>query len=70
MKITKETTLAEILKIKGAEEVLAEFELPCLHCPFAKMEMEELEIGKVAENYGLDLEKILEGLNNLKGRNN
>lgn len=62
-KITKKTTLKKILEIKGSEKKLAKHRLPCLHCPMAKYEIEKLEIGKVAEMYNLDLEKILDDLN-------
>jgi len=61
--ITKETTLAEVLKKKGAEKILAEYGLPCLTCPFAKMEMEQLKLGYICEQYGIDLEKLLKDLN-------
>ena len=61
--VTKETTLAEILQRKGAEDILAKYELPCLSCPFAKMEMEQLKLGFLCQQYGIDLEKLLEDLN-------
>ncbi len=64
--ITKETKLEEIVKIKGANEVLARLGVPCVSCPMAKMEMDILEIGKIAEIYNLDLEKILAELNKLE----
>lgn len=61
--VTKETTLAEILQRKGAEDILAKYELPCLSCPFAKMEMEQLKLGFLCQQYGIDLEKLLADLN-------
>jgi len=61
-KITKDTTLAEILLIPGAEKILTKHNLPCLWCPFAKMEMENLKIGDVCKMYGIDLEKLLKEL--------
>lgn len=64
-KITKETKLSEILKNPKAEKVLGKHDFPCLTCPFAKFEMEELEIGKVCEMYGIDLDKILKDLNKI-----
>jgi len=54
-KITKETTLAEILKLPGAEKILAKYNLPCLSCPFAKMEMENLKIGEICKMYKINL---------------
>jgi len=62
-KITKETTLAEILKLPRAEKVLAKYNLPCLACPFAKMEMENLTIGQVCQMYDIDVKKLLKELN-------
>lgn len=62
-KITKETVLADILKISGAEKILAKYELPCLTCPFAKFEIEKLKIGNVCEMYQIDLENLLKDLN-------
>jgi len=59
MKIGKDTTLAEILKIPGAEKILAKYNLPCLSCPFAETETENLKIGEVCKMYGIDLGKLL-----------
>jgi hypothetical protein len=64
-KIKKETTLKDIVEIEGAKEVLVKHKVPCLSCPMANFEIEQLEIGKVAEIYGLDLKQILEDLNSL-----
>ena len=54
-KITKDTTLAEILKCAGAKKILMKHNLPCLTCPMAGMEMHLLKIGDVCEIYGIDL---------------
>lgn len=62
-KITKDTTLAEILEFPEAEKILAKHNLPCLSCPFAKLEMENLKMGEICKTYGINLEKILEELN-------
>lgn len=62
-KITKDTTLAEILKYPGAEEILQKYNLPCLSCPMAEFEIEILKIGQIATMYGIDLEKLLKELN-------
>ena len=62
-KITKKTTLKEIIEKTGAEEILRKNSVPCVSCPMAKYELGNLEIGKVAEMYGLDIEKILKELN-------
>jgi len=64
-KITKDTILSEIIKDKKSQDVLAKYNLPCLSCPFAKMEMEKLKLGDVCQMYGLDLEGLLKDLNEL-----
>ena len=65
MKVTKDTTLAKILEIKGAEKILSKFEMPCLGCPMAQMEMDTLKLGDICGMYGLNIEKLLKGLNKL-----
>lgn len=62
-KITKGSTLAEILKSKGAEKILSKYNLPCLTCPMAKFEIQNLKVGQVCKMYGINLEKLLEELN-------
>jgi hypothetical protein len=62
-KVTKNTTLENILKTKGADEILAKHRVPCLSCPMAATEISELKLGEVCEAYSLDLEKILKDLN-------
>ena len=65
-KITNKTTFKNILEKKGADEILAKHNVPCMSCPMASFELEKLEIGEVSKMYGLPLEKILKDLNNLK----
>lgn len=62
-KITKDTTLAEILKLPEVEKILAKYNLPCLWCPFAKIEMETLKIGEICQGYGIDVKELLKELN-------
>ncbi len=69
-KITKNTILADILKVPQAEEILQRYELPCLNCPFAQMEMEHLKIGDICKIYHLKLRPLLKDLNNLKKKDN
>lgn len=73
MQIKEKTKLIEILKNKEGKEILEKYNLPCLSCPFAKMEIEDLELGKVCEIYGIDAKKVIEELNkklkNEKGNN-
>ncbi|MBU3942207.1 MAG: DUF1858 domain-containing protein [Nanoarchaeota archaeon] len=63
MKITKDTTLAKVLEVKGAEKILSEFQMPCLGCAMAQMEMDTLKLGDICNMYGLDLDKLLKELN-------
>jgi hypothetical protein len=62
-KITAKSTLAKILKIKSGEDILHKFGVPCMSCPMAKFEIENLQIGQVCKMYGLNLKEILEELN-------
>lgn len=66
MAYSKDTVLSEILKNPKSEEILAKFNLPCLTCAFARMEMDKLKLGEVCEMYGLDTEGLLKELNKLK----
>ena len=61
--ITNKITLAEILEIKGAKEILAKHKVPCLTCPMAQYEMKELTAGTICQMYGLDENKLLADLN-------
>jgi len=62
-KITKNTSLAEVLEYSGAEKILAKHNVPCITCPFAKMEMDSLKIGQISKLYRIDLDKLLKELN-------
>ena len=65
-KITKNTSLAEILKKPENKKILAKYNLPCLTCPFASMEIEDLKIGKICEMYKIDINSLLKDLNKKK----
>lgn len=62
-KITKDTTLAEVLKFKEAQEILAEYQLPCLYCPMARFEMENLTLKEVCQRYNIKINNLLKDLN-------
>ncbi len=62
-KINSKSTLAEVLNHKNGKKVLGKYEVPCLFCPMAAMEMNELQIGQICEMYGIDLEGLLGELN-------
>lgn len=63
IKITKDTTLAEVLEQPNAEEILAKYKVPCLTCPMAKMEMQVLRIGDICKMYGINQVELLSELN-------
>jgi len=63
MNINEDTILGEIINNPAAKEILAKYNLPCLSCPFAEMEMGELKIGDVCRTYNIDIVKLLEDLN-------
>lgn len=66
MKITKDTTLKQISKVKGAEEILSKHSVPCVTCPFAKMEMDKLRLEDICNNYSINLADLLGDLNKLE----
>jgi len=64
--ITRNTNLIEILKRPNGEKILKKYKFPCLGCPFAKMEMENLKIGDICKMYGIDIKGLLKDLNNYR----
>jgi len=64
-KIDKNTTLEEVLKYTGSDIVLGKYNVPCLTCPFAQMEMSILKMGYICKKYGIDVEKLIKELNQL-----
>ena len=71
-KITKDTTLAEIMAKESARAILAKYKVPCLTCPMAQFEISPpaggLTIGDVCKMYGIDLKKLLADLNKIKNK--
>ncbi len=66
MQITKDTTLAEAIKHPEVEDIMKKHGVPCMTCPMAKFEMDQLQIGQVCQMYGIDLEKLISELNKRK----
>ncbi len=64
MKITENTILAEVLGKPELVKILAKYNLPCLSCPMAKFEIENLKIGEVCKMYEINLAELLKELNN------
>lgn len=65
-KITANSTLKEVLKIKRVEKILRKYNLPCLKCPFAESEAENLTLKEIAGFYGIDLKNLIKDLNRNK----
>ena len=63
MKISKNTTLAELLGNPKAQKILAKYNLPCLSCPFAKQEMAILKLGDICKMYKINLRVLTKELN-------
>jgi len=59
----KDTILSKILKNPDNEKILAKYNLPCLTCPLASLEKEEIKIGDVCKMYGIDADGLLNDLN-------
>jgi hypothetical protein len=66
-KITRSTTLREVLMHPHGARMLEKYKIPCLHCPMAVYEMGKLKIGEVAKTYGIDIRGLLEELNSAAG---
>ena len=62
MKISGETTLKEVLEREGAQEILSKHDVPCVPCPFAKMEMGKLTLKDICEKYNIKIENLLKDL--------
>lgn len=67
-KITKDTNLADIMKLPGAEKIMAKYKVPCLTCPMAKFEIGFLKIGQICQTYKIDVNDLLKELNEKYGK--
>ncbi len=63
MKITKKTKLSEVINNPKAEKILSNYKFPCISCPFARYEMESLDMGAVCKMYDIDCDKLIKELN-------
>ncbi len=63
MKITKKTKLSEVINNPKAEKILSKHKFPCISCPFARYEMESLDLGSVCKMYDIDCNKLIKELN-------
>jgi hybrid cluster-associated redox disulfide protein len=64
-KITKNTTLGELLEKPETAEILLKYNVPCLGCAMASQEKGFLKIGNIAKIYGINIKNLLKELNSL-----
>lgn len=60
---TEKTTLKEVLEFADGRDVLSKYNVPCLGCPMAQMEMEDLTLKDICAAYRIDLKNMLIDLN-------
>uniref|UniRef100_A0A7C5YUJ8 DUF1858 domain-containing protein n=1 Tax=candidate division CPR3 bacterium TaxID=2268181 RepID=A0A7C5YUJ8_UNCC3 len=62
-KITENTKIGDLLKESKFEKILTKYRFPCLTCPFAKYELENLTLREVCKIYGISIDDMLKDLN-------
>lgn len=60
---TSQSKLADIMSVEGKTEILLRHGVPCVSCSMFGFELQFLEIGPVAQTYGVDLNPLLADLN-------
>jgi len=65
-KYTESSVLSEIINDPKGRKVLEDYNIPCLSCPFASLEIDKLRLGDICKAYKLDLNGILKKLNEEK----
>lgn len=60
---TANSKLADIMSTEGKVEILLQHGVPCVSCAMFGYELQFLEIGAVAETYGVNLDPLLADLN-------
>ena len=60
---TANSKLADVMSAEGKIEILLRHGVPCVSCSMFGFELQFLEIGAVAQTYGVDLEPLLADLN-------
>ena len=63
--ITSKSSLKNVLAVKGVEEVLDKYQVPCLTCPMAAMEMDQLTIGQICEKYHIEENALIDDINKI-----
>lgn len=62
-KFTKKTKLEQVLARDETKEILLKHKVPCVTCPFAQAEMDQITLEAIGDMYGIDLEKLIKDLN-------
>lgn len=65
MKVTKKTKLGKLLKMKGMKKILTKYNVPCVSCPLADFEVDNLELGEVCKIYDLPEKEIILEINKI-----
>ena len=61
-KIDKNTKLLDLLDNPKLVEVLQQHNLPCLFCPFARFEAQDLTLAQICQTYDLDIISLVKDL--------
>jgi len=61
--ITKKSKYGDVLKVSGSQDILSKYNVPCVSCPMAKMEMDSLTLEQIGAWYGIDIDSIIKELN-------
>ncbi|MDD2732066.1 MAG: DUF1858 domain-containing protein [Candidatus Pacebacteria bacterium] len=64
-KITKDTTLKELMEIPELTDIILKYNFPCLGCPMAAQEKQFLKISDIAQMYKIDMEGFLKEANKM-----
>ncbi len=62
-KITEKTALGELFNNKLYLKILKKYNIPCLTCPFAVFEIQNLTLKEICKAYGININKLLTELN-------
>jgi len=62
-KFTEESTLGELLNEGVPFELLSKYGVPCVTCPMAQFELNNLKLKDIKNFYGIDIEGLLKEIN-------
>jgi hypothetical protein len=64
-KFAKDTILEKILEQEKTKKILIKHRVPCVTCPFARIEMNRISIGEICNMYGVEADELLKELNTI-----